>query len=184
MRYCRLKNSERLLTVTLVPLSRTLDIIAAVNQRITELQLRHAARALLRSSPDASGREFRRLIREQRGVAGNTARIFAIWREEQARAMERAQQEALASVPERAAFEALEARTLEAETRAKATLERAELAELREQAHQARWALEIDKLREQLRTQINYAAEARRLQSLVGELTVEVSTLRQQLASN
>ena len=155
-----------------------------MNQRITELQLRHAARALLQSSPHASGREFRRVVREQRGVAGNTGRMFAIWREEQAKAIEQIQQEALSAVPERAAFTALETRTAQAETQALAMRKRAELAELREEAHQDRWALEIDRLREQLRMQPNYAAEVRRLQTRVAELTVEVSVLRQQLSSN
>ena len=153
-----------------------------MNQRITELQLRHAARELLRLSPDASGREFRRLMREQRGVAGNTARIFAVWREEQVQYVERTQQEALASVPERAAFAALEARTLEAQAQTVAMRERAERAELREEAHQDHWALEIDRLREQLRMQPNYAAEVRRLQSRVTELTVENTHLRNALA--
>ena len=36
---------------------------------------------------------------------------------------------------------------------------RAELAELREQSHQDRWGMEIDRLREQLRAQPNYASE-------------------------
>jgi hypothetical protein len=56
------------------------------------------------------------------------------------------------------------------------------VAELREQAHQDRWFLEIDQLREQLRAQPNYAREVRTLQSTVTRLTVELAALRAGLA--
>ena len=53
-------------------------------------------------------------------------------------------------------------------------LARAERAEYREQAHQDKWAMEIDGLRSQLRAQPNYAAELRALQEQVLKLTVEL----------
>jgi hypothetical protein len=59
---------------------------------------------------------------------------------------------------------------------------RAERAELREEAHQAHWAMEVDRLREQLRAQPKYAAENRRLQDQVLRLSAELQLLRGQLA--
>ena len=72
----------------------------------------------------------------------------------------------------------LQERLTKAETRAEEMKARAELAELREQSHQDRWGMEIDRLREQLRAQPNYAREARVLQSTVTRLTAELAALR------
>jgi hypothetical protein len=69
-----------------------------------------------------------------------------------------------------------------AETAAATASARAERAELREEAHQTRWAMEIDGLRQQLRAQPQYAAEIRRLQDQVMRLTVELHAARRQLA--
>jgi hypothetical protein len=59
---------------------------------------------------------------------------------------------------------------------------RAERAEYREEAHQAHWALEIDRLREQLRSQPKYAAEIRALQDQVMRLSAELQAARAQLS--
>ena len=72
----------------------------------------------------------------------------------------------------------LQDRLKQAEAHAAEQTVRAEVAELREQSHQDRWALEIDRLREQLRAQPNYASEVRTLQSTVNRLTVELAALR------
>ena len=77
----------------------------------------------------------------------------------------------------------LQERLKQAEARAAGQSARAEVAELREQSHQDRWALEIDKLREQLRAQPNYAREVRTLQSTVTRLTAELAALRGALAA-
>ena len=76
----------------------------------------------------------------------------------------------------------LQERLKQAEARAAEQAVRAEVAELREQSHQDRWALEIDRLREQLRAQPNYAREVRGLQSTVTRLTAELAALRGALA--
>ncbi len=72
----------------------------------------------------------------------------------------------------------LQQRLIQAEAQAGELRVRAELAELREQSHQERWALEIDRLREELRAQPNYAREVRTLESTVMRLTVELAALR------
>jgi chromosome segregation ATPase len=104
--------------------------------------------------------------------------VLKIWREESARL-------AAANNHDRPNFPALPAEVCELQerlTKAEAQAEemkvRAVLAELREQSHQDRWALEIDRLREQLRAQPNYASEVRTLQSTVNRLTVELAALR------
>jgi hypothetical protein len=76
----------------------------------------------------------------------------------------------------------LQQQLIEAEAQAGELRVRAELAELREQSHQERWALEIDRLREDLRAQPNYAREVRTLQSTVMRLTVELAALRGAMA--
>lgn len=76
----------------------------------------------------------------------------------------------------------LQERLKQAEAHAAEQTVRAEVAELREQSHQDRWALEIDRLREQLRAQPNYMREVRGLQSTVTRLTVELAVLRGALA--
>jgi hypothetical protein len=69
-----------------------------------------------------------------------------------------------------------------AETAAAEANARAERAELREEAHQTHWAMEIDRLREQLRAQPKYAAEIRKLQDQVMRLTVELHAARRLLS--
>lgn len=76
----------------------------------------------------------------------------------------------------------IQERLKQAEAHAAEQRVRAEVAELREQSHQDRWALEIDRLREQLRAQPNYAREVRGLQSTVTRLTAELAALRGALA--
>ena len=72
----------------------------------------------------------------------------------------------------------LQQRLAQAELIAEQMKTRAELAELREQSHQDHWALEVDRLREQLRAQPNYAREVHTLQSTVARLIAENSALR------
>jgi hypothetical protein len=57
---------------------------------------------------------------------------------------------------------------------------RAERAEQREESHQSHWAMEVDRLREQLRAQPKYAAEIRGLQEQVFRLTIQLHAARRQ----
>jgi hypothetical protein len=73
---------------------------------------------------------------------GKTERVFAIWREEVAARTQ------AAAVPVDVAE--LKRRLATAEAAAAENLKRAELAEYREQAHQERWAMEVDRLRQEV----------------------------------
>jgi hypothetical protein len=154
--------------------------IQFMNCRISEPMLRSVCRELLNKGKPVSHRALRQILRDRFGAAGRTARILKIWREESVRAAtvraegERRQQ-ALA-LP--ADVRELQERLATAEARAQAQTVRAELAELREQSHQDRWALEIDDLREKLRRQPAYAREVQTLQTTVSRLTVELAVWR------
>ena len=93
-----------------------------------------------------SGRALCAELRTRFGAVGKTERVFAIWREEIGAIAARAQ---AAAVP--ADVRELKRRLAEAETAAAENLKRAELAEYREQAHQERWAMEVDRLRQEIR---------------------------------
>ena len=154
-----------------------------MNRRLAEDRIRLTCRELLRGQQRPTGRALRRELKVRFGAVGNTARVFAIWREElEARreAGKRAGELPPVEVPRNGPD--LLAQLKDAEQRASQNLARAELAELREQSHQDRWALEIDRLRQELRAQPGYAAELRRLQTQVTQLMVENAALREQLA--
>ncbi len=148
-----------------------------MNQHLPDRQIRITCRELLAHQPRVTGRHLRRVLKNQYGSVGNTARIFKIWREETAALAEHQRTIALPTDTRE-----LLARLQAAETTAEAQRVRAERAELREQAHQDHWALEIDRLRQQLRAQPNYAAEVRSLQDQVMRLTVELHATRRLLA--
>lgn len=159
--------------------------LAGMNCRISELSLRTTCRELLRAGGPVSHRTLRQVLRERFGATGKTARVLRIWREESMRATaasqttERARPVSVLPVD----IQQLHERLKQAEAHAAEQTARAEVAELREQSHQDRWALEIDRLREKLRAQPNYAREVQTLQSKVTRLTVELAALRGGLAS-
>jgi hypothetical protein len=141
-----------------------------MNQRLAEQRIRKTCRELLASDARVSGRGLRRELRRRFGAVGRTARVFQIWREESA-------------LPVNASTEAeLLQRLKDAEAAAAENQARAERAEYREEAHQAHWAVEIDRLREQLRSQPKYAAEIRALQDQVMRLSAELQAARAQLS--
>lgn len=72
----------------------------------------------------------------------------------------------------------LQERLARAEMREQELQRRAEGAEFRERAHQDRWMMEIDQLRQQLRAQPDYARDVRTLESTVTRLTTELMALR------
>jgi hypothetical protein len=72
----------------------------------------------------------------------------------------------------------LQRRLVLAEAAASENLVRAERAEYREQAHQDKWAAEIDRLRQEARAQPAYFAEIRALQSQVLKLSQELQGMR------
>ncbi|HEY2463252.1 MAG TPA: hypothetical protein VGI32_04275 [Steroidobacteraceae bacterium] len=141
-----------------------------MNVSLSEHQIRSTCRELLQKHGAVSGRGLRLELRKRFGAVGKTARVFEIWRHE-SRARENA-------AHDRVALSAIQERLAAAETEARENLERAERAELREQAHQDRWAMQIDRLRQELQSRPKYAAEIRALQEQVLRLTAELSAAR------
>ena len=122
---------------------------------------------------------LRKGLRERFGAAGKTARVLKVWREEAAHLAQtgcEAERQPAVLLPTNVLD--LQERLARAEATAEQLKSRAELAELRELSHQERWALEIDRLREHIRAQPNYAREIRQLQNTVTRLTVELSAFR------
>ena len=110
-----------------------------MNRRLAEPRIRATCRDLLRSEGRISGRRLCQELRRRFGAVGKTERVFAIWREESA----------AKAVPVDVAD--LKRRLAAAEAAAAENLARAERAEYREQAHQDKWAMEVDRLRQELK---------------------------------
>ena len=149
-----------------------------MNQKISELQLRALCRELMRRGAPVTGRQMRRELQARYGAVGKTARVFRIWRQEsrvETAPIMRAQDPAPIARTENSE---LERRLAAAETEARANRERAELAESRERAHQEHWAMEIDRLREELRAQTQHTAEMLRLREQLQRLRAEVAAYR------
>jgi hypothetical protein len=153
----------------LEPFERTLT---AMNRRLSDHLIRATCRALLKGSGQVTGRRLRRELRERFGYAGRTARVFAIWREETVAESH----PPVSNAPEDTAD--LQQRLAAAEAQAAENLARAERAEYRERAHQDHWALQIDRLREQLREQPALAAQVRALETQVLKLTADLQAAR------
>jgi hypothetical protein len=129
------------------PLDSKKSRVGPVNRRLTDFQIRSTCRALLKGGRVISGRQLRRELNERFNAVGKTERVFQIWREAMA---EQQRAAVLGALP--TDVSELQRRLQAAESQAAANLKRAELAEFREQAHQDHWALEIDKLRQELQT--------------------------------
>jgi hypothetical protein len=112
-----------------------------MNLQLSEQRIRQTCRELLKAHGRISGRAFREELRTRFGAVGKTARIFRIWREETAHL-------ATAELPGELAL--MRQRVKAAEAAAAEAIKRAELAEFREQAHQDHWALEVDRLRQEV----------------------------------
>lgn len=114
-----------------------------MNLRLSEHRIRVTCRFLLNKSGKVSGRRLVGELQKRFGAVGKTERVFAIWREELAAAKPVTKEEA--DVAE------LKRKLAEAQAQAAENLKRAELAEFREQAHQDKWAMEVDRLRMEVR---------------------------------
>jgi hypothetical protein len=146
-----------------------------MNHRLSEARIRATCRELLAKRGRVTGRALSAELRTRFGAVGKTERVFAIWRDETAA---RASGSGVPAAEVAAEIAELKRRLAVAEAAAAENLARAERAEYREQAHQDKWAMEIDGLRSQLRAQPNYAAELRALQEQVLKLTVELYAAR------
>ena len=155
-----------------------------MNCRLTEPVVRAVCRELLAREVVVTGRGLTRELRARYGAVGKVERVFRIWREELAARQERLREKVTPAPALPIDVLELQRRVEIAEADAKTTRERAERAELREQAHQDRWALQIDHLRQELLAQPQYASENRRLQIKVTELTVALATVRAKLGES
>jgi hypothetical protein len=138
-----------------------------MNQRLSEQRIRTTCRELIACQGKVSGRQLRRELHRRFGASGKTARVFEIWREETG--------QGAALLPE---AREMHERMLAAEANAVEQLARAERAEYREQAHQDHWAMEVDRLRQQLAARAASAATLRVLQDQVIRLTGELNAAR------
>ena len=149
----------------------------SMNTRLEDHHIRRTCRDLIADGVPVTGRSLRRALRDRYGAACKTERVFRIWREETAVTAPTAQPALPADVVQ------LQRRLVAAEQAAAEHRARAELARLREESDQARWMMEIDRLRQQVRAQPQYERENRALQAQVVRLTVECHALKRLLAS-
>jgi hypothetical protein len=119
-----------------------------MNRRLSEFQIRATCRELIARDPNLTGRQLRRELKDRFGAVGKTERVFDLWREETQKI-----RIAIAAAALPADVAELQHRLRIAEATAAENLKRAELAEYRERAHQDHWALEIDRLKQQLESQ-------------------------------
>jgi hypothetical protein len=148
-----------------------------MNQLLTDRAIRLTCRELLSTNARVTGRQLRRTLKDRFDSIGKTERVFKIWREEVAAIEEEGR---APSVPPDTAE--LLRRLTAAEAAAAENRSRAERAELREQAHQDRWAAEVDQLRQAVKAQSKYPADIRSLQEQVLRLTAELHAARRLLA--
>jgi hypothetical protein len=144
-----------------------------MNQRLSESRIRATCRELLSKQGRVSGRRVCAELRTRFGAVGKTERVFAIWREESA-VKGRAEMAPATGVNVAVEIAELERRLAAAEAAAAENLKRAERAELRERAHQERWAAEVDRLRQDARGRPDQAATIRTLQDQVLKLSQEL----------
>jgi hypothetical protein len=112
-----------------------------MNLQLSEASIRATCRELLKGGKPISGRALCLELRARFGAVGKTTRVFQIWREETLSL-------ATTQIPGELAL--LKQKLKDAQAAAAEYLKRAELAEFREQAHQDHWAVEIDRLRQEL----------------------------------
>lgn len=118
-----------------------------MNRRLSEFQIRTTCRELIARDPSLSGRQLRRELKDRFGAVGKTERVFDLWREETQKL-----EIAITAAALPADVAELQRRLRIAEATATENLKRAELAEYRERAHQDHWAIELDRLRQELQT--------------------------------
>jgi hypothetical protein len=169
------------------PLVRRRSRLEGVNQKLSDNRIRATCRELLSCGGAVSGRSLREELRRRFGAAGKTERVFRIHREVVNSERAAAQPARLPQLPPSHAVPSemvpsevreLQQRLLAAESAAAENLARAERAEYREQAHQERWAAEIDRLRQAAQSQPALNLTIRNLQEQVFKLSRELDAAR------
>jgi hypothetical protein len=115
-----------------------------MNLQLSDERIRSTCRDLVQVRGSVSGRQLCEELRRRFGAVGKTMRVFRIWREECVPALAQAHPHLPADMV------LLQKRVEKAEAAAAGHLKRAELAEFRERAHQDHWALEVDRLRQEI----------------------------------
>jgi hypothetical protein len=129
------------------PLHENACKVGRVNLKISTGELLRTCRAVLAARPQISGRALRRELLARLGSAGKKDRVYAVWRALRLEMQEPAPDVSTleAQLQEaRQQVASLQAALLDAE-------QRAARSEERERLHQDRWAMEIYRLREELR---------------------------------
>ena len=117
-----------------------------MNLQLSDERIRATCRELVKKHGTVSGRRLSGELRTRFGAVGKTIRVFRIWREECVPAQ-------ISLTPRLPPDLVLLQRRVEvAEAAAAEYLKRAELAEFRERAHQDHWAIEVDRLRQEIAT--------------------------------
>ena len=155
---------------------------SAVNLKLTDREILSVCRELVARDPDTSGRAVRAELKRRHGSAGNTDRVFAMWRSIRAEAGEGAAVGSESLEKLRRQVVALQARLAEEGLAREAAEQRAFLSESRELTHQTRWAREVDALRSEVRELTAAAAHRGSLEDRVLALSREVAQLRAKLA--
>jgi Plasmid replication region DNA-binding N-term len=117
-----------------------------MNLQLSDERIRATCRELVTKHGSVSGRQLCEELRRRFGAVGKTLRVFRIWREECPTATSTAT--AAPKLP--ADMFLMQKRVEAAEALASEYLRRAELAEFRERAHQDHWAMEVDRLRQEV----------------------------------
>ena len=117
-----------------------------MNLQLSDQSIRETCRGLVKKHGTVSGRRLSEELRRRFGAVGKTMRVFRIWREECVPAV--APVVAVPKLPGDVVL--LQRRVQAAEAAAAEYLKRAELAEFRERAHQDHWAIEVDRLRQEI----------------------------------
>jgi hypothetical protein len=126
------------------PLALGYARVGSMNLQLSDERIRATCRELEKKHGKVSGRRLCEELRTRFGAVGKTERVFRIWREECVTAS--------GTVPPQLPQDVLllQRRVEVAEALAKEYLQRAKLAEFRERAHQDHWALEVDRLRQEI----------------------------------
>jgi hypothetical protein len=117
-----------------------------MNLQLSDEHIRATCRELVKKHGAVSGRRLSEELRTRFGAVGKTMRVFRIWREECRPKPD------TGNLKFPADMVLLRKRVETAEALATEYLRRAELAEFRERAHQDHWAVEIDRLRQEIAT--------------------------------
>jgi hypothetical protein len=127
-----------------------------MNLQLSDQRIRATCRELVKAHGRVSGRRLVAELRARFGAIGKTERVFRIWREECVPPLGIASALPSATAPASGGTQLpgdmalLQQRVEAAEAAAAEYLKRAELAEFRERAHQDHWALEVDRLRQEI----------------------------------